>query len=76
MNSLQGFQKVSKRSLKSGEYGQNMPREGSRSLARSASSGAERTTSQPFLTDEQRSALDAALASKQREPGMCRNISC
>ncbi|KAK9805111.1 hypothetical protein WJX73_009330 [Symbiochloris irregularis] len=60
----QSNRKIGRQQLKSGEFGQNMPREGSGALARS-SSGLERLSSQPFLTEDQRAALDAALAAKQ-----------
>ena len=45
-----------------------MPREASGQLGRS-SSGLDRLSSQPFLTDDQRAALDAALAAKQQGKG-------
>ena len=45
-----------------------MPRESTGTLGRS-SSGMERLSSQPFLNDEQRAALDAALAAKQQNNG-------
>ena len=36
-----------------------------------AANGVERHSSQPFLTEQQRAALDAALAAKQSAPGDC-----
>ena len=36
-----------------------------------AANGVEHHSSQPFLTEQQRAALDAALAAKQSAPGDC-----
>ena len=36
-----------------------------------AANGVTRHSSQPFLTEQQRAALDAALAAKQSAPGNC-----